>query len=444
MGAVVVIVNLPGIKPNELKLTGELLADIFVGKITKWNDPKLVALNPGVTLPNLAIAPVYRADGSGTTFVFTSYLSAVSPEWKSKVGASTSVNWPAGAGAKGNDGVAATVHNTRGGIGYVENAYATQNKLVTTQLRNKAGQFVEPTMASFTAAAASGDWANAKNFAVNLIDQPGEKSWPIVSATFILLPKDPKDPARSAAVMKFFDWAYKNGDSIASGLEYIPLPDAGEGRGPHRLARRGEGTGRQAGHVDPHRAGSTLRTRISRLQQAIASTAIAAPRRRLQVGDAIFAVVARFAGAFVLVLLGAIIVVLFLGGLPAFRAFGPASWSPPTGIRCKEVFGAAVPIYGTIVTSILALLLAVPLAFGIAFYLTELAPPWLRRPVGTAVELLAAVPSIIYGMWGFFVIAPIMARIRPARRHRHARRACRCSRTCSRARRSAPASSPPR
>src|SRR5262249_6009712 len=202
------------------------LADIFAGTITKWNDPKLVELNRGVKLPSLAIAPVHRADGSGTTFVFTSYLSAVSPDWKSKVGASTSVNWPAGAGAKGNDGVAATTHNTRGGIGYVENAYATQNKLITTQLRNKAGKFVEPTMATFSAAAANGDWAGAKNYAVNLIDQPGDQSWPIVSATFIGLPKDPKDATRSANVMRFFDWAYKNGDSIAISLEYIPLPDA--------------------------------------------------------------------------------------------------------------------------------------------------------------------------------------------------------------------------
>ncbi|HXA23541.1 MAG TPA: phosphate ABC transporter substrate-binding protein PstS [Acetobacteraceae bacterium] len=225
MGAVVVIVNLPDVKENEIKLTGALLADIFDGTITKWNDPKLVALNPGVKLPNLAIAPVHRADGSGTTFVFTSYLSAVSPDWKSKVGANTSVNWPAGAGAKGNDGVAATTHNTRGGIGYVENAYATQNHLITTQLGNKSGHFVEPTMASFSAAAANGDWASAKNYAVNLIDQPGDTSWPIVSATFIMLPKDPKDPARSANVIKFFDWAYGKGDSIASSLEYIPLPD---------------------------------------------------------------------------------------------------------------------------------------------------------------------------------------------------------------------------
>ena len=226
MGAVVVIVNLPEVKANELKLTGEMLADIYLGKITKWNDPKLVELNRGVKLPNLAIAPVRRADGSGTTFVFTSYMAAVSPEWKSKVGAGTSVNWPAGAGAKGNDGVAATTQNTRGGIGYVENAYATQNKLTTTQLRNKSGQFVEPTMANFQAAAASANWPGAKNYAVDLIDQAGEKSWPIASATFILLPKDPKDPARSANVIKFFDWAYKSGDSVASNLEYIPLPQA--------------------------------------------------------------------------------------------------------------------------------------------------------------------------------------------------------------------------
>jgi len=226
MGAVVPIVNIPGVEIDQLKLTGELLAQIYSGKITKWNDPKLVELNSSVKLPNLAIAPVYRADGSGTSFVFTSYLSAVSPEWKSSVGAATSVKWPAGSGAKGNDGVAATVKNVRGGIGYVENAYATQNNLVTTQLRNHAGHFVKPSHESFQAAAKNGDWANAKNFAVNLIDQPGDTSWPIVSATFILLPKDPKDTTRSGNVMKFFDWAYKSGGQIAESLEYIPLPTA--------------------------------------------------------------------------------------------------------------------------------------------------------------------------------------------------------------------------
>ncbi len=226
MGAVVPIVNIPGVETNKLKLTGELLADIYLGKITKWNDPKIAALNAGVALPALAIAPVYRADGSGTSFVFTSYLSAVSPEWKDQVGAATSVSWPAGAGAKGNDGVAATVHNTRGGLGYVENAYATQNHLVTTELKNKAGSFVAPSMESFSAAASAGDWTHAQNYAVSLIDLPGAKAWPIVSPTFIELPKDPKDPARSANVIKFFDWSYKDGGAIAQQLEYIPLPEA--------------------------------------------------------------------------------------------------------------------------------------------------------------------------------------------------------------------------
>ena len=226
IGAVVVIVNIPGVASNQIKMSGEMVAEIYQGKIAKWNDPRLVEMNRGVTLPNLAIAPIYRADGSGTTFVFASYLSAVSPTWKDSTGAGTSVKWPTGAGAKGNDGVAATVKNVKGGVGYVESAYATQNNLTTVQLRNKAGQFIAPTAESFAAAAAGGDWAGAKNFAVNLIDQPGEKSWPIVSATFALLPKDAKDPARGAAVLKFFDWAYNNGDAIATSLDYVVLPKA--------------------------------------------------------------------------------------------------------------------------------------------------------------------------------------------------------------------------
>jgi phosphate transport system substrate-binding protein len=226
MGAVVPIVNLPGIAADKVKLTGDILADIYLGKITKWNDPKLVELNRGLTLPNLPIAPAYRADGSGTTFVFTSYLSAVSPDWKAQVGAATSVKWVAGNGAKGNDGVAATVKQVRGAIGYVENAYATQNKLTTTLLRNKAGTFVAPELPAFMAAATAGDWKNAPNFAVNLIDTAGADAWPIVSATFVLLPTDPKDPVRSANVLKFFDFAYKNGSDIAKNLEYIALPPA--------------------------------------------------------------------------------------------------------------------------------------------------------------------------------------------------------------------------
>lgn len=226
IGAVVPIVNIPGVDADKLKLTGELLADIYLGKIKKWNDPKLVELNNGLTLPNLSIAPVYRADGSGTTFVFTAYLSAVSPEWKEKVGSATSVKWVAGNGAKGNDGVAATASKVRGGIGYVEYIYAHQAKLTTTELRNKAGSFVAPMQSAFVAAAENADWAGAKNYAVNLIDQPGAASWPIVSATFILLPKDPKDTARSGNVIKFFDWAFKSGGEIASNLDYIPLPAA--------------------------------------------------------------------------------------------------------------------------------------------------------------------------------------------------------------------------
>lgn len=224
IGGVVIIVNIPDVKPNELKLSGELLSEIYLGNITKWNDPKLAEMNPGVKLPSLAIAPVYRADGSGTTFVFTDYLSMVSADWKSKVGSATSVKWAAGNGAKGSDGVAATVRQVKGGIGYVESAYAEQNKLTTTIMRNKAGAFVAPTMESFAAAAANADWSKVQNFAIDLNDQPGEKSWPIESATFVLLPTDPKTPAQNAAVMKFFDWGFTKGGTLATDLLYIPLP----------------------------------------------------------------------------------------------------------------------------------------------------------------------------------------------------------------------------
>ena len=223
MGSLVAIVNIPGVEDNKMKLTGDLLADIYLGKITKWNDPRIVEHNKELNLPNLAIAPVYRADGSGTTYVWVSYLAAVSPEWKSKVGVATSVKWPAGTGARGNEGVAATVKNGRGAIGYVENAYAIQNKLVVTQIRNKAGNFVVAEPVAFIAAAENADWS-VKNFAADLIDQPGAKSWPIVSPTFILVPKDPKDATRAADVLKFFDWAYTNGGKLAVDLEYIPLP----------------------------------------------------------------------------------------------------------------------------------------------------------------------------------------------------------------------------
>jgi len=224
IGGVVMVVNIPGVAANQLKLTGELISMIYQGKITKWNDPKLAELNNSLKLPNLAIAPVYRADGSGTTFVFTDYLSLLDPTWKSSVGASTSVKWPAGNGAKGSEGVAAVVRQVKGGIGYVESAYATQNKLTTTQLQNHAGLFVKPDMDSFAATAASADWSKVQNFAIDLNDQPGEKSWPIQSATFVLLPTDAKDPAQSKGVIKLFDWSFANGNQIATDLLYVPLP----------------------------------------------------------------------------------------------------------------------------------------------------------------------------------------------------------------------------
>ncbi|MDE2198075.1 MAG: phosphate ABC transporter substrate-binding protein PstS [Rhodospirillales bacterium] len=226
MGAVDMIVNVPGVKTDEMKLTGEVVADIYLGKITKWNDKQIAALNPGLKLPAIAIAPVYRADGSGTTFVFTDYLSMLSPAWKSQVGSNTSVKWPAGSGAKGSDGVSGTVHNIRGGIGYVESAYATENKLVTTQMRNKAGKWVKPTMETFLAAASNANWGAVQDFAVDLNNEPGDASWPILSATFILLPTNPTNASQSLAVMKFFDWGFGKGDKLAQDLQYIVLPQA--------------------------------------------------------------------------------------------------------------------------------------------------------------------------------------------------------------------------
>jgi phosphate transport system substrate-binding protein len=226
IGGVDVIINLPGIKANELKLTGPVLADIYLGKIAKWNDKAIAELNPGVKLPSTAIASVHRADGSGTTFVFTDYLSMQSPDWKSKVGSSTSVSWPNGAGAKGSDGVAGTVRQIQGGIGYVESAYAEQNHLTTTMLRNFAGKYVAPTMDSFKATAANADWSKVQNFAIDLNNQPGDGSWPIESATFVLLPTDPKDVNESAAVKKFFDWGFTHGSDIALQLLYVPLPES--------------------------------------------------------------------------------------------------------------------------------------------------------------------------------------------------------------------------
>jgi phosphate transport system substrate-binding protein len=224
IGGVVPVINVAGIAPGALKLTGAVLGDIFLGKVAKWNDAAIAALNPGVTLPDAAIAVVRRADGSGTTFIFTNYLSKVNAEWKSKVGEGTAVNWPAGAGGKGNEGVSAFVQRLPNSIGYVEYAYAKQNKMNTVQLRNQAGAYVAPDDANFKAAAAGADWS--KTFYQVLTDQPGKESWPITGATFIMMHKLQDKPAQAAAVLKFFDWAYKEGDKMAADLEYVTLPDS--------------------------------------------------------------------------------------------------------------------------------------------------------------------------------------------------------------------------
>jgi len=224
IGGAVPVVNLDGIKSGDVKLDGPTLAKIFLGEIKTWNDPAIVKLNPNAKLPSQAIVVAHRSDGSGTTFIWTNYLSKVSPDWKSKIGENTSVEWPTGIGAKGNEGVANNVQNTKGAIGYVEYAYAKQNKLTTVSLVNKDGKTVEPSSAAFQAAAASAKWDKADGFYVILTDQPGAASWPIAGATFILIHKQPKDPAAAREALKFFSWAYANGDQMAEDLDYVPLP----------------------------------------------------------------------------------------------------------------------------------------------------------------------------------------------------------------------------
>ena len=225
IGGVVPVVNLPGVKPGEIKLTGAILADIYLGKINKWNDKALAELNPNVKLPAQDIAVVRRADGSGTTFIFSNYLSKVSPEWKEKVGEGTAVQWPVGLGGKGNEGVSAFVQRLAGAIGYVEYAYAKQNKLTHTILKNAAGNFVAPDDSSFKAAAADADW-NKSAFAVLLTEQAGKEAWPISGATFILMHKIQDKPAQGVEALKFFEWSYKNGNQLAQELDYVALPES--------------------------------------------------------------------------------------------------------------------------------------------------------------------------------------------------------------------------
>ena len=225
IGGVVPVYNLQGIKPGEIKLTGTVLADIYLGKITKWNAPAMAALYKGVKLPDQDITVVARSDGSGTTFIFTNYLSKVSAEWKEKAGNNTSVKWPAGVAGKGNEGVAAYVQRLPGSIGYVEYAYAIQNKMSYALLQNKDGNFVGPNDKTFRAAGANAQWDKAPGFYQILTDQPGKESWPITGATFILMHKKQDKPQNAAVALKFFDWAYESGDRMALDLDYIPMPD---------------------------------------------------------------------------------------------------------------------------------------------------------------------------------------------------------------------------
>lgn len=228
IGGTVPVINLEGFKPGDLRVNGTVLAEIFLGKITKWNDPKLAALNPGKTLPNQQVTVVHRADGSGTTFNWTDYLSAVSPEWAAAVGKGAAVKWPASSsvGGKGNEGVAANVGRIKGAVGYVEYAYVKRNNMNFLQMQNADGQYVSPDDKTFAAAAATADWFSVPGMGISMVNAKGAESWPVSTASFILMYKDPADKAQSAEVLKFFDWAFKNGKTMAAELDYVPLPDS--------------------------------------------------------------------------------------------------------------------------------------------------------------------------------------------------------------------------
>ena len=226
IGGVVPVVHVPGVGAGKIRFTGPLLADIFMGKVKTWNDAAIAAANPGLTLPATKITVVHRSDGSGTTFNFVNYLSKVSADWKDEVGEGTSVKWPTGIGGKGNEGVAAYVKQIKGGIGYVEMSYALQNRMAYTRLRNRAGAWVLPSDDSFSAAAASAEWADAQDFHLVMTDAPGEASWPITATNFILMHRQPKDAEGAKAAREFFEWVYASGDAQAKALDYVPLPDA--------------------------------------------------------------------------------------------------------------------------------------------------------------------------------------------------------------------------
>ncbi len=224
IGGIVPVVNIEGIKPGQIQFTGPLLADVYLGKIKNWNDSAIARINPDLRLPNAAITVVHRSDGSGTTFNFVNYLSKSSPEWRARIGEGTAIEWPVGAGGRGNEGVAAFVHQTKNSIGYVEYAYVLQNRMTFGLVQNRSGKFIKPDAASFQAAAASADWQKAQDFYLLMTDAPGEAAYPIAATAFVVMPKKPRDPARSKSAFEFFRWALENGQKQASDLDYVPLP----------------------------------------------------------------------------------------------------------------------------------------------------------------------------------------------------------------------------
>ena len=391
--------NLEGIKPGEMKLTGAVIADIYLGKIKKWNEKAIADLNPGVKLPDENITVVRRSDGSGTTFLWTDYLSKVSPEWKEKVGASTAVAWPEGVGGKGNEGVASYVQRIKGAIGYVEYAYAKRNKMAHVALRNKDGQFVQPDDDAFQAAAAYADWKAQPGFYQILTEQPGKASWPITGASFILDSGEVGQAGQHGGSAEVLRLGAQERTEDGGGARLRAAAGPGGEDDRRRVARAGEGRRRQgaleliARHSRPEQAGVRERPPVlleGDMMSSAATASISLPAESLAVGrepnppsqrrtiprwqDAVFEGTTRFFALFVLGLLLAILIALSIAAVPAMQKFGLGFfvtdvWNPVT-----KNFGALAPIYGTLVTSAIALLIGVPVSFGIALFLTEMCP----------------------------------------------------------------------
>ena len=376
----------------------DAIAGIFLGQIKKWNDPKITASNPGVTLPDQEIVVVHRSDGSGTTYIWTDYLSKISPEWKTKVGTNTSVSWPTGIGGKGNEGVAGQVKQTPGAIGYVELIYAIQNKMPYADVKNAAGEFVKPTLESVTAALATAEIPD--DFRFSITNAPGKDAYPICGATWLLVYKQQKDATKGKKLVEFLNWALKDGetDGQEPRLCSIAGKRAGAGVEAHRRDQILDWTLRRARFSFPMSFASEMS-----IQTGAAAAQMKPPSR---FGDKAFEWLTLGMALAVLVLVFLIGWELARGSSLAIQKFGfhfltTSTWDPVT-----EQFGALPFIYGTLVSSLIALLIAVPLSIATAVYLTELAPLWIRQPIVSLIEMLAAIPSVILGLWGIFVMIP--------------------------------------